>query len=69
MKKKIRVVKNFKIVKRPCSLNRYYRILDEFLFTSRTFSVMANNTIQFKCMYVMYIAEMPLGSQIRMGKQ
>ena len=26
MKKKIRVVKNFKIVKRPCSLNRYYRV-------------------------------------------
>ena len=27
MKKKFRVVKNFKIVKRSCSLNRYYRVL------------------------------------------
>ena len=26
MKKKFRVVKNFKIVKRPCFLNRYYRV-------------------------------------------
>ena len=26
MKKKIRVVENFKIVKRSCSLNRYYRV-------------------------------------------
>ena len=28
MKKKFRVVKNFKIVKRSCSLNRYYRVTD-----------------------------------------
>ena len=28
MKKKFRVVKNFKIVKRSCSLNRYYRVLE-----------------------------------------
>ena len=27
MKKKFRVVKNFKIVKQSCSLNRYYRVL------------------------------------------
>ena len=27
MKKTIRVVKTFKIVKRSCSLNRYYRVL------------------------------------------
>ena len=26
MKKKFRVVKNFKIVKQSCSLNRYYRV-------------------------------------------
>ena len=26
MKKKFRVGENFKIVKRPCSLNRYYRV-------------------------------------------
>ena len=29
MKKKFRVVKNFKIVKRSCSLNRYYRVVCE----------------------------------------
>ena len=29
MKKKIRVVKNFKIVKRSCSLNRYYRVVED----------------------------------------
>ena len=28
MKKKFRVVKNFKIVKRSCSLNRYYRVCE-----------------------------------------
>ena len=33
MKKKFRVVKNFKIVKRSCSLNRYYRVL-KYLSTS-----------------------------------
>ena len=27
MKKKFRVVKNFKIVKQSCSLNRYYRVI------------------------------------------
>ena len=26
MKKKFRVVKNFKIIKRSCSLNKYYRV-------------------------------------------
>ena len=29
MKKEFRVVKNFKIVKRPCFLNRYYRVIGE----------------------------------------
>ena len=29
MKKTIRVAKTFKIVKRPCSLNRYYRVKDK----------------------------------------
>ena len=31
MKKKFRVVKNFKIVKRSCSLNRYYRVVQKCL--------------------------------------
>ena len=32
MKKKFRVVKNFKIVKQSCSLNRYYRVGAEYSF-------------------------------------
>jgi hypothetical protein len=31
MKKTIRVVKSFKIVKRSCSLNRYYRVVGDLL--------------------------------------
>ena len=33
MKKKYRVEKNFKIVKRSCSLNRYYRVSNCWLFS------------------------------------
>ena len=34
MKKKFRVVKNFKIVKRSCSLNRYYRVIIQLIINS-----------------------------------
>ena len=36
MKKKFRVVKNFKIVKQSCSLNGYYRVGSKAFFTMAT---------------------------------
>jgi hypothetical protein len=57
MKKKYRVEKNFKIVKRSCSLNRYYRVEGQGMSEqrygiSRTISKHSGMFINKKLLYV-----------------